>query len=118
MREITVDKDALLTALRTNRANHQQAYGEAVQRYRELAVNWYRDQAVLVEQGRTPVRVMPQRLPEPENHAEDYDTAIMMYQWETGDTVTIDQNDFAQFIQDNWGWTGRFASTTASYGGQ
>jgi len=115
MREIKVPRAKLMDTLRENRGRHLASYQEARRVYQTRAADWHRDQALLIDQGRTPVRTMPTRLPEPEDHTADYDAAIAMYGWSVDETVTMDQQEFTQLILDQWAWTGRWAQTTSVY---
>ena len=54
-------------------------------------------------------------LPRPEVHTEDYDRAISMIEWHIGDTVELEEYQFAELVMDQWNWNKSFFSNTTSY---
>ena len=55
------------------------------------------------------------RLPEPEDHTVDFDTALDMLEWEVGETVELDERTFRRLVRNEWAWRETFAANTASY---
>ena len=51
----------------------------------------------------------------PENHEDDFTRAIQMLEWEVGDEVMLAEDEFAQFVQDDWGWKQQFRTTGMAY---
>lgn len=40
----------------------------------------------------------------PAHHLEEYDKLSRMLSWETNDTVTLSEQEFMNYIEDNWHW--------------
>jgi hypothetical protein len=112
MKEVTVNKQELLTILRQNRADHRAIFEEALDGFARTAERLLQQRLDLLRAGqRRTVQVI---LPVPEDHTTDYDRAIKMVEMSVGDTLTLAERDFAQYVMDDWGWQREFISN--SYG--
>jgi hypothetical protein len=110
MREITVDKTELLAKIRANRLDHRAIFEEALAGFQAEAERELNEQIVRLHSGlRRDILV---RKPVPVDHTGDYDRAIAMIEMSMGDTMTLEENDFAQYVMDDWGWQGQFLSNT------
>lgn len=114
MREITVAKAELLAKLQGNRTDHRAIFEEALEGFRREAEAELEMQLVTLRAGKRR-NVVVQKIV-PQDHTADYDRAIAMIEMSIGDTVTLDEHDFAQYVMDDWGWQGQFLSNT--YGSQ
>ena len=54
-------------------------------------------------------------LPQPEDYTDDYDRVLEMLNYEVNGVVEFDQHEFAQYVQDDWGWKNRFLDTSMMY---
>lgn len=113
MSAITVEKAQLLTKLMENREKHQQAYREALEGY--LIQQREELEAKLLDLSGG--RVIGQYLKHtpPEDHTKDYDEAIDMLQWATGDEVDLNHGQFRAFVRDDWGWKQDWQASNSSY---
>lgn len=113
MNTITVDKALLREKVEVNRALHRETFIEAmgifseryvatVQTYLDDAKNGLRYQLVI-------------QLPMPEDHTKDYDRVLEMIDMSVGDTMDLEEDDVASYIQDDWGWKRAWMTNTASY---
>jgi hypothetical protein len=108
MEKITVNKADLLAKLQANRNDHQDIYQEALDGFAEEATRELEEQLQLLREGkRRDLRVIMQV---PRDHTGDYDRAIAMIEMSLGDTVTLSETDFAQYVMDDWGWQSQFLS--------
>ena len=113
MNTITVDKAKLMQTLVENRAKHRDTYFKAIEVYRAKAIEIFEEQLEALKAGKLPERSL--RLPLPEEHTADYDRAVEMLHWHEGDTVELTEREFAQYVQDDWGWRQTFTANTTSY---
>jgi hypothetical protein len=113
MQEITVEKTALIAKLQSNRDEHRSMFIKAQERYREAMIAEL-DRALQEARNGDKIR-RAFSLPVPEDHTEEFNTAIEMLQWETGDEVQLDQHDFQRYVQNRWQWAASFAANTQSY---
>lgn len=118
MRDVEVDKARLVEALTTNRRTHtadfELAWDGFVVKARENV------EAILDELKKAPRGKAPQLhigLAPPQDHTIDYDRALEMCDWELGETVTLTEEEFQQFVQDDWNWKHAFSLSNQLYTG-
>lgn len=113
METIRVNKADLLTKLQTNRQEHREIFKKAQAAYREQMIEELDRALREARQGGKIVRGFT--LPVPEDHTDDFDTAIEMLGWELEDEVELGLHEFKQYVQNEWGWQRSFHSNTVSY---
>lgn len=115
MKEITVDKKKLEETLRANMKIHISEFEETHKVYSKMAKK-------AVEQLRGKLELETKgvdlyiNLDEPKSNEKDYLTALEMLDLEVNTNVTISEQEFKQYIKDEWSWSGRFAVSKSSYG--
>jgi len=113
MDTITVRKEDLLDTIRRNRDEHRDIFQRAQEAYRE---KWIEELDVRLREAQRGYVIRRHfSLPEPEDHTRDFDTAIQMLEWETGDEVELDRRDFQRYVQNQWEWAQSFGANTRSY---
>lgn len=118
MYDIEVSKEQLLETLQSNRTRHVSEYEEAVRNYPGAVVRALREVAEQIESGEKKPEAHGISMPKPHSYETEYDDAIEMLEWHEGSTVTLDRQQFKQYVQDQWQWSGSFASTTSLYNGR
>ena len=113
MQSITVIKDDLITTLRQNRDAHRSMFLKAQEVYRDKMIEEMERALKEAREGGAIERSF--RLPLPEDHTDDFDTAIEMLEWEQADQIMLSQQDFLTFVRNQWGWRQSFAANTGSY---
>lgn len=113
MSEVTVRKQDLLDTLKKNREAHRSVFAQALIAFRQKALAELDQLIAQVNEGK-PVHIYS-RLPVPEEHTADYDRAIDMLRMHVGDTVTLNEEAYAKFVADDWGWKSSFIANTGSY---
>lgn len=113
MNKIIVNKTQLLEALRINRTKHVDIFQQAIEKYREQAIVRFEEYIAQIKAGKSVPRALP--LPMPEEHTDDYDRAIQMLEWHLEADVSVTEQEFRQYVQDQWGWYHSFAANSASY---
>lgn len=113
MQLITVDKASLIAKLQANRDEHRSMFIKAQEKYREAMIAELDRALQEARDGRPIVRAF--HLPVPEDHTDEFNTAIEMLQWEKNQAVKLDQADFRRFVQNRWEWAASFAANTGSY---
>lgn len=111
--EVTVPKTELRKIIAKNRDKHRAMFEKAVEVYRKKLIAWHEEEVKRLLKGDTDHRMW--RGPVPEDHTDDYDTVLMMLDMEVGETLTLQQHEFHNYVRDQWGWSGSFAANTASY---
>ena len=114
--EVTVSVTELLGVLRQNRDKHRATFLAAQEGFRERAIAEL-DRSLADARAGNEVRLFV-RLPEPEDHTEDYDREIRMLEMHQEPTVRIRAHLFDQIVMDRWGWSAEFAATNSAYLGK
>lgn len=110
---VNVHRDRLLATLKENREKHGADYEQARVGYVAVTAKQIKEYLVRLAGGELLERAY---LPNPpENHTKDYDFAIQMMEWSTDETIELTQTQFAQYVQDNWGWRDRWMVSNSAY---
>lgn len=118
MKTVTVKKTELLKTLKKNKKSHKEDYDLSWKEFKKRATENFEARLKQVKNLRKGQHIeLWVNLELPEDHTSDYDRAIEMLEWEVGDEVTLQEHEFAQFVQDQWGWSGKFAATNQMYTG-
>lgn len=111
--EVTVKKAELLEILRSNKGQHRQLFEIASEEWLDQAKEGLSKLVKEIRERR--VVTLFVNLPLPEEHTADYDRAIRMLEMHVEETVTLDEEAYAQLVDDDWGWKDQFNRTTAYY---
>lgn len=113
--KIEVNKQQLLDVLKKNRAIHEQEYNELQEDYLD---------AVTKELGKI-FSESKKRLPNPDTcvspnkpkcYLEDYDLVIGMLLMSIDETFTLDEEQYRNYVLNEWSWTRHFNISKAAYG--
>lgn len=118
---------ALVERINDNREKHQATYTEAVE-------GWY---LTVIEEAERAIkqfegviagansRVQYKRHSDqfsfaireqhPVSHIAEYDRVLDMLGMTTESEVTLDAEEFGQYVRDEWDWSQEFAATTSNY---
>lgn len=114
MDSIRVNKDQVIEHLTANRTKHLAEYTEAMDGWRALASEKLCELASRLDRGESPSDLYV-RLDRPENHTEEYDTALGMLGLSVDGEIEMTRTNYQNYILDKWGWSERFAATTSHY---
>lgn len=112
-RTVTVEKDRLIRTLSVNKEGHRAIFEEALEAYRKKVTDELERRLDDVKAGRK-IDVFF-RLPQPEDHTEDYEAAIQRAEWEVGDEIELSHEEFNAYVLNRWVWDQSFHANTASY---
>ena len=115
MNQIKVKTSELLSKLKTNRNAHRELFLKAQVGYRKAVIEELDRMLQEARDGKSIRRAI--KLPEPQDHTEDYDTAIMMLEMSVEETLVISVHEFAQYVQDKWSWSDMVTTCNAGYAG-
>jgi hypothetical protein len=114
MRTVQVRKDQLLDVLQTNRDRHETTFEKAYEKFTKAVERELEKRLHRIRQSKAVDLVI--RLPEPRNMSDSYQRAIEMLKMDTRDEVELTEQEFQQFVQDDWTWKREFATTASLYG--
>lgn len=115
MKLITVDVKDLLTHLKANREKHIIEYHEAMIGWRQAVIDAFADGLKKAKKHEDFTFINP---PRPISYEESYDTVIEQLEWTLDTSVDLDQAEFKQYVQDDWGWKSSFNITSSLYNGK
>jgi len=110
---VVVNKRDLIKALQANRENHRAEFEKALDGFEKTAVEILK--ARLAEAKKGIKRAISVNLPMPEDHTRDYDRRIRMYEMDIEDNVELTEAEFAQYVQDDWGWKQQWTTSNTAY---
>lgn len=113
MKSLRFDKLFILQRLGENRKRHEDIYNEAVVGYHKKAIEALTErlQKVLAN----PLEHTNVTLSVPQNHLKDYDRTILMVEQCLDVELELDEQEYSQYIQDNWHWTRGFLVGNSGY---
>ena len=113
--KVTVKKDELLTAIRTNRGAHRGIFLEAQKGYRAAVIAELDRMLEAARAGKNIQRSVT--MIEPIDRTDDYDSVIRMLEMSVADEIMITEKQFKNFVLDKWGWSNEFVGSTSRYTG-
>jgi len=103
VKDIKVNKDKLITILKSNRDKHRQIFLEAVDGYRKRLLKELEDQVEQVKQGKHIDRIV--HFPEPQDQTKDYERVIGMLEMSNDTEIELSEANYAQYVMDDWQWS-------------
>ena len=113
MRQVTVQKGALVKVVQENRGEHRKIFEEAVEGYKKRAVELLEEHIARIKKGK--IERVAVSLPVPEDHTADYDRVLKMLDMSVDENVTLDETAFAEYVMDDWGWQRQFLTSSSAY---
>ena len=112
MKAIKVSKDSLLSALRANREKHAAEAKEAHEGYVIQVKAGLRKALREIKTGKITTSL---GLHAPIDNTADYDRAIQMMEMSVDDTIELTEQEFRQYVQDEWSWRAAAALLNSTY---
>lgn len=113
MKNITVEKIELIQKLKENRAEHRQIFEEALDGWHKKVLDELERQLALARDNK--VENVYVSIPRPEDHTTDYDRRIEMYEMAIEVEIELTEQEFAMYVQDDWGWQQQFLTSNKMY---
>jgi hypothetical protein len=114
----TMDKEKLLAVLRANREKHVSDFKDAWAGF--LVTVTEETTAFLLRVQDVPTKIDRWGLGwvKPESHEADYDRAIGMVSDNVNPTIELGDEEYSNYVLDEWQWKKQFAVTTEMYSGK
>lgn len=110
---IMVSKDELLEVLKTNREKHRGLYEKAWAGYCKLTEEELVEKLARIKKGR---RIDPFFGNQPPvDHTNDYGDVIDMLGMALDDKIELTQQQFKQYVKDDWGWKREWTTSNTKY---
>lgn len=111
---VRVKKDDLLAALKENKDEHRRIFTEAIDAWHKRVIERLEELVAQAKRGPESVELVV-RLPRPADHTKEYERVIKMVELSQDDEFELTQQDFAQFVMDEWGWQRDFLAASAQF---
>jgi hypothetical protein len=115
MNDVRIKKESLIEIVAKNRAEHRDIFLKAQEKYRAVVIQLLDKTLADARDGRPFVLNEITRLVMPVDHTKEYDRALLMLDLEVETVVTLDENDFASLVQDQWNWSRQWAVSNSQY---
>lgn len=136
--QVTVNKDDLLTAVMANKKTHDQIHADAMTGYYEKVAKELEKRLDMLDKVRLdfetslnninpetekPVefnfthrnKLFDLSVPFPTNHTQAYERAIKMIEMSADDKFVLTQDEFRQYVMNDWDWKQAFISSNSMY---
>ena len=113
MHAVRINKEEFIVRVRENRDNHRTVFETALVGYRARMERELERRLQDLRMGRKIDQYL--RLPEPEDHTDDYDRILTMAEMSVDEVIELQADDFAMYVMDQWHWKQSFADSTARY---
>jgi len=114
MKNVTLAKAELIAVITSNQLTHNQEYAEMMQAFKvEVATEtkaMIEFNASREKDFRTSIDVR-----EPMSHNDEYDRILSMLNMSVDDNITLSQEEYRQYVLDEWSWAGMFAMSKTRY---
>jgi hypothetical protein len=112
MKEITVKKEDLIEAIESNMQKYKELYAAMKTKYFENSRELLYDAISKIEAGSEKRVIIDLHLPT--NQEDGYKNVISMLKMDVSDTVTLDQNEYAKYVLNEWNWKKEFVASAAA----
>lgn len=113
--KVTIEKNNLLKAIKENREKHMKEFEETHAGYRVALITELEEKLAAAKAGKPVAHI---EATEPTSHAKAYDRVIRMIEMSTAEVITITEQQFSQYVLDEWQWQAQFNATKALYSGR
>ncbi len=113
MKTIEVNKTKLLEIIKKNRDAHRALFEEAWEGYRQESIRVHEENLKALRSGKKVAVVFYEQAPQ--DHTKDYDLVIRMLEMDISSTIELDQQQFSNYVDDNWNWKQQWVGGNAKY---
>jgi hypothetical protein len=113
MKNVKLPVEKLLASIKANRAEHREIFLEAQKGYRKLIIKELDERLKDAKAGRKFERFIS-AMP-PSDHTKDYDRVIAMLEMCTETEVELSEQEFGQYVMDQWAWRQQFLASNSAY---
>lgn len=106
-------KEELLEVIEENMSTHRDIFLKAIDGYKKEAINQLEEMLERVKKGNTISGYW--NLIVPEDHTPEYERTIKMIEFDTRDEIELNENEFSQFVMDNWAWKKDWSASNTLY---
>lgn len=113
MELVKVKKNELMKILLENRDEHRAIFLEALDGYHQAALKALRER---IEDAKNNKKVsLLFALEQPQDQTKQYNRVIKMLEMSIDDEVKLTQQEFANYVMDDWSWMDQFLHSNVGY---
>lgn len=113
MKQVKVKKSQLIDILKNNLENHIKEYNLAHELWVKTTIDLHKERIKnLKEFGKN---IGENFGSEPVSQEKSYDRAIKMLEMSVDDEILLTEDEFSQYVMDQWAWSNHFKTITSSY---
>lgn len=137
---IEVDKEELLSHLKTNKTKHIAEYNQAVEDYKDVVksaldelyqktldslqnnkdkinekISSYTKESTNMPHSMKLCEYTSLDMEVPHNYSDSYDEAIDIISWDKRSTIPLAFSNFKKYVRDEWDWTHDFTNMVSGY---
>lgn len=113
MKNVKLPVVELLEAIRANREVHRKIFVESQEGYRKAVIAELDKRLREARDGKRIQRFT--YMTEPSDHTRDYDRVITMLEMCTEENVELGDQEFGQYVMDQWDWKQQFLHANSAY---
>ena len=116
MQKVTVKKETLLKALKENKTKHLSGFEKSMNQYQKRLVKIL---SAKLEEAKKPGKKVNLNfnLYPPSDHSGEYESVIKMLEMGEETTVELSQNEFQQYVLDEWNGHNFYSNSYRDLGG-
>lgn len=116
-RSVHVNRQELLTKLRSNRELHRTEYIEALAEFHERLLSDLKLAVKKVNstQNTVDLKNFSFHVQFPQNHEREYEDVIEMLEMSVDENIELDSQSFKAYIKNEWHWQGQMRAAKAAY---
>ncbi len=111
--EPRIKKQELLTDLAKSRDGHRATFDQAINDYKIAVIAELESRLEDAKKGKRLNQSFS--LVQPADHTKDYDRIIRQLEMDVDDEVDLSQQEFANYVMDQWAWSDQFTQTAVLY---
>lgn len=115
MHQVKVLRHWLLKVVTENQKKHKDAYAEAFEGYRKECIRVLEENLLSLRKGEHRAVLLLESAPE--DHSKEYKRVIGMLTASVDEEVVLSQHEFAQYVEDDWGWKESWVMANSKYMG-
>ena len=115
MQKIKVNKNQLIEILKKNKEEHASIYSVAYEKYRQRIISSLKEHIQAAENSKNKKIKFRFNLTEPQNYIDEYNRAIQMLEMSVDEVVELTEQEFTNFVQDEWSWSNAWANSNSEY---
>ena len=108
LKETKIERSKLLSTLKTNLEDHKEIHSEALRVWKNSYTKYVSKFASNVKKGIFNEFFNPPK--KPTSYAKEYEDVISQLEYSADTHITLNNNEFKQFILDEWIWATAFYS--------